>query len=80
MCLLVSVAIYVRIGEFTEIEQERDAKTAKILSLMMERSGDGSRVNPVDVLDKLIVVEAKIEEIANIQEEMARQELAKPKQ
>ena len=60
LCLLVSVAIYVRVGQFTEIEQERDSKTEKILSLMMEGSGDGRRVNPVDVLDKLKTIDSRI--------------------
>ena len=69
LCLLVSVAIYVRIGQFTEVEQERDAKTAKILSLMMEGSGDGQRVNPVDVLSELKVMDARLEEHQQITKE-----------
>ena len=69
LCLLVSVAIYVRIGQFTEVEQERDSKTEKILSLMMEGSGDGSRVNPVDVLTEFKVMDARLEEHQQITKE-----------
>ena len=69
LCLLVSVAIYVRFGQFTEIEKVRDADTAKILSLMMEDSGDDQRVNPIDVLSELKVMEAKLEEHEKITKE-----------
>jgi len=69
LCLLVSVAIYVRVGQFTKVEQERDSKTEKILSLMMEGSGDGSRVNPVDVLTELKVMDARLEEHQQITKE-----------
>ena len=82
LCLLVSVAIYVRFGQFTEIEKVRDADTAKILSLMMEGSGDGSRVNPVDVLNELKSMDAKLEEHEKITQENNEllKALAKPKQ
>jgi len=69
LCLLISIAIYVRIGQYNESEQERDVMTEKILSLMMEGSGDGQRVNPVDVLSELKVMEAKLEEHQQITKE-----------
>jgi len=69
LCLLISVAIYVRIGEFTEIEQERDSKTEKILSLMMEGSEDGSRINPIDVLSELKIIDAKLNKHEKITKE-----------
>ena len=69
LCLLVSVAIYVRFGQFTEIEKVRDADTAKILSLMMEGSDGGRRVNPIDVLDKLKTIDTKLKEHEKITKE-----------
>ena len=69
LCLLVSVAIYVRFGQFTEIEKVRDADTAKILSLMMEGSGDDQRVNPIDVLSELKAMNTKLKEHEKITKE-----------